>query len=142
MRALVISGGGSKGAFAGGVAEYLIEEKKFNYDIFLGTSTGSLLVTHLALNKIEKVKAAFTSVSQKSIFDNCPFTIKHKNGFDSIGINHFNVLKNFIRGRKTFGESNNLRKLIAKQITQEEFFSFKNQLKRFVSRSPTFQPIT
>lgn len=28
MRALVISGGGSKGAFAGGVAQYLLEEKK------------------------------------------------------------------------------------------------------------------
>ena len=27
MRALVISGGGSKGAFAGGVAQYLLEEK-------------------------------------------------------------------------------------------------------------------
>ena len=119
---MVISDGGSKGAFAGGVAEYLIEEKKFNYDIFFGTSKGSLLVTHLALNKIEKVNASFTSVSQKSIFDNCPFTIKHKNGFDSIGINHFNVLKNFIRGRKTFGESNNLRKLITKQITQRSFF--------------------
>ena len=30
MRALVISGGGSKGAFAGGVAQYLIEEKNTN----------------------------------------------------------------------------------------------------------------
>ena len=122
MRALVISGGESKGAFAGGVAEYLIDEKKFNYDIFFGTSKGSLLVTHLALNKIEKVNASFTSVSQKSIFDNCPLTINHKNGFDSIGINHFNEMKNFIRGRKTFGESNNLRKLITKQITQRSFF--------------------
>ena len=28
MKALVISGGGSKGAFAGGVAQYLIDEKK------------------------------------------------------------------------------------------------------------------
>ena len=28
MKALVISGGGSKGAFAGGVAEYLIKEKR------------------------------------------------------------------------------------------------------------------
>jgi len=44
MRALVISGGGSKGAFAGGVAQYLIEEEKRNYDLFLGTSTGSLFV--------------------------------------------------------------------------------------------------
>ena len=40
MRALVISGGGSKGAFAGGVAQYLLEEKKREYDLFIGTSTG------------------------------------------------------------------------------------------------------
>ena len=50
MRELVISGGGSKGAFAGGVAEYLIYEKRFNYNLFLGTSIGSLLLTHRALN--------------------------------------------------------------------------------------------
>ena len=52
MRALVISGGGSKGAFAGGVAEYLIDEKNNTYDLFLGTSTGSLMVSHLALGKL------------------------------------------------------------------------------------------
>lgn len=44
MKALVISGGGSKGAFAGGVAQYLMEEKNIDYDLFLGTSTGSLMV--------------------------------------------------------------------------------------------------
>ena len=57
MKALVISGGGSKGAFAGGGAQYLIEELKVEYDLFLGTSTGSLLVNHLALNEVEKIKA-------------------------------------------------------------------------------------
>lgn len=36
MRAMVISGGGSKGAFAGGVAQYLIEELNYKYDIFFG----------------------------------------------------------------------------------------------------------
>ena len=35
MRALVISGGGSKGAFAGGVAEHLIRVQKKKYDLFL-----------------------------------------------------------------------------------------------------------
>ncbi|MDX1720457.1 MAG: patatin-like phospholipase family protein, partial [Salegentibacter mishustinae] len=35
MRALVISGGGSKGAFAGGVAQYLIEELKRDYELYL-----------------------------------------------------------------------------------------------------------
>ena len=54
MRALVISRGGSKGAFAGGVAQYLIEEKKMKYDLFIGTSTGSLLVSHLALGELKK----------------------------------------------------------------------------------------
>jgi NTE family protein len=53
MKALVISGGGSKGAFAGGVAQYLLEKEADKYDIFIGTSTGSLLISHLALNKIQ-----------------------------------------------------------------------------------------
>ena len=129
MRALVISGGGSKGAFAGGVAQYLLEEKGHEYDLFLGTSTGSLLITHLALNKIQKVKRNFTAVRQEHIFDNCPFYIRETNGVASIGIHHFNVLKNFVRGRKTFGESNNLRKLIASEISLEEFYSLKDSAK-------------
>ena len=74
-KALVISGGGSKGAFAGGVAEYLINEKKKDYDFFLGTSTGSLLVSHLALGMIDDLKALYTSVNQKDIFSNNPFKI-------------------------------------------------------------------
>ena len=59
MKALVISGGGSKGAFAGGVAEYLINEKGNNYDIFVGTSVGSLLISHLALQKVAELKTIF-----------------------------------------------------------------------------------
>ena len=38
MKALVISGGGSKGAFAGGVAQYLMRNQGREYDIFVGTS--------------------------------------------------------------------------------------------------------
>ena len=34
-KALVISGGGSKGAFAGGVAQYLMENQGKEYDLFL-----------------------------------------------------------------------------------------------------------
>ena len=55
MRALVISGGGSKGAFAGGVAQYLIREKNIKYQLYLGSSTGSLLIPHLALDKGNKI---------------------------------------------------------------------------------------
>lgn len=133
MRALVISGGGSKGAFAGGVAQFLIEELKYKYDLFVGTSTGSLLITHLALNKTQKIKEIYTSVNQRSIFSNCPFTVKkEKHGKAEIGINHFNVFKNIINGRKTFGESKNLRKLISNAITIEEFEELKNSEKEII----------
>lgn len=121
MKALVISGGGSKGAFAGGVAQYLMEDLHKDYDLYLGTSTGSLLVSHLALQKVEKIKEVYTSVNQNSIFSNCPFIITKRFGEDVISINHFKVLRNFIRGSKTFGESKNLRKLLGKVFTKEEF---------------------
>ncbi|WP_299443188.1 patatin-like phospholipase family protein [uncultured Aquimarina sp.] len=121
MRALVISGGGSKGAFAGGVAQYLIQDLGRHYDMFIGTSTGSLLVSHLALSKIEEIKSFYTSVNQSSIFRNCPFIIKKKRGYNSISINHFNVLSNLIRGRKSFGDSRNLRELIENAVSKKYF---------------------
>ncbi len=123
---MVISGGGSKGAFAGGVAQYLIEQRKYEYDLFLGTSTGSLLIGHLALKKIEKIRNVYTSVTQQSIFSNCPFTIERKHGGASIGINHMNVVRNFLKGSKTFGESDNLLTLIRNTLTPEEFAILKN----------------
>lgn len=126
MRALVISGGGSKGAFAGGVAEYLLDVEKNNYDIFIGTSTGSLLVSHLALDKIAIIKKVYTSLTEEHIFSRCPFKIKNRNGVDIIKINHFNVLINFLRGSNTFGESFNLKKLIRKTISKEDFDQLKS----------------
>ncbi len=132
MKALVISGGGSKGAFAGGVAQYLIEELKRDYQLYIGTSTGSLLVSHLALQKIEKIKEVYTSVTNDSIFNVCPFVVKQKHGSQNIGINHFNVVMNFIRGSKTFGESYNLKKLIKATLTEEEFLILKKSTKNVV----------
>lgn len=132
-RALVISGGGSKGAFAGGVAEYLIDIKKNTYNLFVGTSTGSLLISHLALDKVEKVKKVYTSIDEKQIFNHYPFTIKKdKFGGNQIGIRHFEILKSFLKGRKTFGESKNLRKLIEQTLTQKEFEELKFSEKEVV----------
>lgn len=132
MKALVISGGGSKGAFAGGVAQYLIEELKVEYDLFLGTSTGSLLVNHLALNEVDKIKGIYTSVNNESIFNICPFRIKKKYGVQQISIHHLNVIRNFLRGSKTFGESYNLKKLIRNTFTEEEFLKLKHSKKEVI----------
>ncbi len=121
MRALVISGGGSKGAFAGGVAQYLIHDLDKQYDLFIGTSTGSLLISHLALGKINQIRELYTSVDQSAIFKSCPFIIKKNKRYESIKINHFSVLYNFIKGGKSFGDSQNLRDLIGKAISRENF---------------------
>ncbi|MGA9590584.1 MAG: patatin-like phospholipase family protein, partial [Salegentibacter sp.] len=132
MRALVISGGGSKGAFAGGVAQYLTEELGREYDLYLGTSTGSLLISHLALQKSHKIKKIYTSVNQDSIFSNRPFLIRKKHGYEQISINHFNVLRNFFNGKKTFGESKHLKNLIFETLTPQEFWQLKNSRKDIV----------
>jgi len=135
-KALVISGGGSKGAFAGGVAQYLMEENKRDYDIFIGTSTGSLMVSHLAIGKIEELKNIYTNVNQQTIFSNNPFIIKRRHGENVIAINHLNTLWNLLNGRKTFGESKNLRKLIKKYVTEELFLKIiKNETEVVVTVS-------
>lgn len=121
MKALVVSGGGSKGAFAGGVAQYLMEEKGHEYDMFLGTSTGSLLIPHLAVDKIDKVYNIFTNVNQKTIFSINPFIKRKKENREYVTINYFNSMLQFMRRKRTFGESKALRKNILKNFTKEEF---------------------
>lgn len=120
-KALVISGGGSKGAFAGGVAQYLMNYKNKDYDMLLGTSTGSLMVSHLALGMVDELKEIYTSVDQKAIFSNSPFRVKSVHGEKVVSIRHRNTIWNFLNGRKTFGESKNLRKLISKSVTKEMY---------------------
>lgn len=121
MRALVISGGGSKGAFAGGVAQYLIEREKREYDMFLGTSTGSLLVPHLALDKVDKLYDIFTNVQQQDIFSVSPFVQRKKGDREYVSIDFVNSMWQFIRMKRTFGESKALKKHIRKHFTVEEF---------------------
>ncbi|ULC58384.1 patatin-like phospholipase family protein [Flaviramulus sp. BrNp1-15] len=121
MKALVISGGGSKGAYAGGVAQYLIQEEGRNYDMFLGTSTGSLLVPHLAAGKIDKIHQVFTNVNQNNIFSVNPFVLRKKGDREFVSIDFINTLWQFIKMKRTFGESKALRRHIRKHFTYEEY---------------------
>ncbi|HET8886189.1 MAG TPA: patatin-like phospholipase family protein [Salinimicrobium sp.] len=132
MRALVISGGGSKGAFAGGVAQYLIEEEGHQYDLYLGTSTGSLLIPHLAEGNIKKIYDIYTNVTQRKIFNINPFVLKHKEGREYVSINYFNMLLQFVKKKRTFGESNNLRKHIKRHFSAANFEAVKSKAKDVV----------
>ncbi len=125
MKALVISGGGSKGAFAGGVAQHLIEQEGKQYDMFLGTSTGSLLIPHLATGNIGKLYDIYTHVNQNSIFSINPFVIKKKGDREYVSINYFNTALQFIKRKRTFGESKNLKKHIKEHFTKAEYDTIK-----------------
>jgi len=125
MRALVISGGASKGAFAGGVMEHLVNERGKDYDILIGTSTGALIVPFVATKNLEKLKKTFTSITQKDIFNVSPFTIRKYKGLHISKMNHFGMVYQFLSGKKTFGESKNLRKLIERTLSFEEFEKIK-----------------
>ncbi len=128
MRALVISGGGSKGAYAGGVAHYLMKQQEHQYDLFLGTSTGSLLLPHLALGDLNKIYQIYTSVNQRTVFSVDPFVIKQKDNREYVTINYLTCLWQFIRNKRTFGESKNLRKTIRKSISLDEFATIKRNV--------------
>ncbi len=122
MNAMVISGGGSKGAFAGGVAEYLMVNCQKKYDLFVATSTGSLLAPLLATGNIALARKVYTNVRQQDIFTICPFVFdKGKDGIFKTRINHWGIIKMFWRREKTFGDSHNLRRLIGKIFTRTDF---------------------
>lgn len=109
-RALVISGGGSKGAWGVGVAKALVQEKGHQYSTVIGTSTGSLMGPLILGNDFSRLEEAYTSVTQKDIFNVNPFK---KNG----DMKTTKVIFRLIGGKETLGESENLRDLI------KEFFN-------------------
>ena len=63
---LVISGGGSKGAFAVGVVEVL-REYGYSFDMIAGTSTGALIAPLVAIDDIDTLVKLYTNVSNKDI---------------------------------------------------------------------------
>ncbi len=70
MKALVLSGGASKGAFTAGVARYLLWKQGMEFDIAVGTSTGSLVAGPALLNDYDYCSDIYVSVEDKDIFRN------------------------------------------------------------------------
>lgn len=67
-KALVISGGGSKGAFAVGVLKRLaFEFPQIEFDIFVGTSTGALISPLAALGDVSLLESLYTGVKTEDI---------------------------------------------------------------------------
>ncbi len=67
----MISGGGSKGAFAVGAVRQLLQTwPGLHFDILVGTSTGSLIVPFIALDEAELAEQLYTTQTTRDILVN------------------------------------------------------------------------
>jgi NTE family protein len=61
-KALVVSGGGSKGAFAVGAIEYMVSARRLDFDIVSGTSTGAVIGTLVVARKFDKLRSIYSNI--------------------------------------------------------------------------------
>ncbi len=118
------SGGGSKGAWGGGVSDYLTTELGRNYDMLAGTSTGNLLMNFVALKKIKTLKTAYTTVNNDDIYTLAPYRVtSSQNGNFKTKMNYLKIAWNiFVRRQKTLGDSSKLRdEVIPKFFTKDDY---------------------
>lgn len=62
--AIVLSGGGAKGAFQVGVLDALIQDKKVNFQIAVGTSTGAIQAAAVAQDDIQQLIDFWTGIKK------------------------------------------------------------------------------
>jgi predicted acylesterase/phospholipase RssA len=117
-RIAVISGGGADGAVTAGRLAVL----KPNYKKVYGISTGALLSVHTALGNWQKLEDIFTNIEQKDITEDSAFT---KNGHLSISNLILKLTKDIFSKTTTLGESKNLKKLIDRSISIDEYEELK-----------------
>jgi NTE family protein len=73
MKALVLSGGASKGAYTAGIVHYLLREVGMKFDLAVGTSTGSLVAGPALLGDYNYLSNVYTSVRDSGVYKNSPF---------------------------------------------------------------------
>lgn len=149
-KAIVVSGGGSKGAFAGGIVDYLITKENREYDMYVSSSTGTLVQLIASTGNIAKLKEGYTTVNNDDIWKVNPFkVVKNQNGKIKTELNWWNVIKNLAPtfkvvkteklpwfkvekhdGAISFGDSSNLIYLIKKFMTQKEYLRVKEELEK------------
>ena len=66
-RALVVSGGGSKGAFAVGAIEYMVKERHLDFDIVSGTSTGAVIATLVVAEELDLLCSIYSTVTTRQV---------------------------------------------------------------------------
>ena len=78
-RALVLSGGGSKGAFEVGVLQRLMGDEQLDYDLLCGTSVGAINAAYLAQTPLGRPREA--AVKLRALWDTVSTEKVHKRWF-------------------------------------------------------------
>jgi NTE family protein len=71
-RALVLSGGGAKGAFTAGAMKYLMVDLGLTFEVVVGTSTGSLIAPLVAMGDIANLVNFYENVEDQDILTDRP----------------------------------------------------------------------
>ncbi len=66
--ALILSGGGAKGAFQAAAEKYAREEKGYSWDIIAGVSVGALNATMLAMRKYQRLWEIWNTISNDQVY--------------------------------------------------------------------------
>ena len=119
---LVVSGGGARGAWGVGVVTTLTQHSG-SYKAVYGTSTGSLMAPFILLQEYDTLESFYTGVKQSDIFSQNPFKIHYdkKDTTVKASLKNFKALKRFVFGKKTFGETKNLKALIKQRVDTNRY---------------------
>jgi len=103
--ALILSGGGAKGAFEAGAERYAREVKGYQWDIIAGVSVGALNGAMLAMEKYQRLWEIWNSISNNQVYTG--------------GFNLWSVIK-LLFGAKSFYENEPLAKLLKAELEPEK----------------------
>jgi NTE family protein len=102
--ALVLSGGGAKGAFQVGAEKYAREVKGYHWDIIAGVSVGALNGAMLAMEKYDRLLEVWNTISSDRVYTG--------------GFNLLSIIK-LLFGKRSFYSNAPLQRLLEQEFAPE-----------------------
>ncbi|MBD3334711.1 MAG: patatin [Candidatus Eisenbacteria bacterium] len=99
--ALVLSGGGAKGAFQIGAEKYAREVKGYDWDLLAGVSVGALNAVMLAMERYQRLEGIWRHISNRQVYRG--------------GVNIWRLIK-ILFGRRSFFDNDPLQRMIDAEV--------------------------
>lgn len=137
-RALVLSGGGSKGAYEAGFLK-AFEEAGLSFDLVTGTSIGALNGALIVMNKREAIDELWNTLDLEHVFNGVPkLTFKREDFLDqsNLGVRFF---KHYFKNQGA--DITPFKELVAKLLDEEAFLSSPMDFGLCTVKYPSLEPI-